>query len=314
MYKPNINQKFKQVFIFFKHTVQLLKNFEGLYGDKQHPFTDGDGFIHHELLEVRSRLYDWDIDEHLHTDLVQLFMFSSGTGTLLSERRRLELLSPCVVLIPANTLHGFSFQADMVGEVFTIREQTLETLFKPMPHVLLEINRFRLFTFQPDDASLAKLQLLKAQLCDELVQNHAEKNTVLQLLLQQFWLHLYRISLALDIPLPRSDNRTLAYFQAFQKAVRQSVNEVKSVQDYAAGLNITTVHLNRICQALVRKSALQVIHGFVIDEARKYLTHTTYSLSEISYFLNVKDPAYFSRLFKKETGLSPGAYRKQTKK
>lgn len=312
MYKPNITETLRLFFIFFKHTVQLLKNFEGLYGDKQHPFADG--FIHHELLEVRSRLYDWDIDEHLHTDLVQVFVFSSGTGALFSERRRLELISPCVVLIPSNTLHGFSFQADMVGEVFTIREQMLEALFKHLPHILLEINQFKLFSFPAEDASLTKLHLLKEQLCDELMHEHAEKNTVLQLLLQQFWLQLYRISLAIDIPLPRSDNRTLAYFQAFQKAIRQSVNEVQSVQAYAAGLNITTVHLNRICQALVQKSALQVIHGVVIGEARKYLTHTTYSLSEISYFLNFKDPAYFSRLFKKETGLSPGAYRKQTKK
>ncbi|OIN59998.1 AraC family transcriptional regulator [Arsenicibacter rosenii] len=292
--------------------MQLLKNFEGLYGDQQHPFADG--FIHHELLEVRSRLYDWDIDEHLHTDLVQVFLFRSGSGVLFSERRRLELISPCVVLIPANTLHGFSFPANMVGEVFTIREQMLDMLFKSLPHILLALNRFKLFRFLPDDPGVSTLHQLKEQLCDELTHDRAEKNTCLQLLLQQFWLCLYRMSLELDMPLPKSDNRTLAYFQAFQKAVRLSVNEVRSVQDYAAGLNITTVHLNRICQALVRKSALQVIHGFVIDEARKYLTHTTYSLSEISYFLNFKDPAYFSRLFKKETGMSPGAYRKQIKK
>ncbi|MFN8354190.1 MAG: AraC family transcriptional regulator [Spirosomataceae bacterium] len=33
--------------------------------------------------------------------------------------------------------------------------------------------------------------------------------------------------------------------------------------------------------------------------------------TEVSYLLNFNDPAYFSRLFKKCTGLSPSKYRMQ---
>lgn len=286
-----------------------LKNFEGLYGDNQHPFSEG--FIHHELLEVRSRVYDWSIEEHLHTDLVQFFFFSAGNGQLLSGQRQIPLNPPCVVMIPANTLHGFLFEADMVGEVFTMTEQSLETFFKSSPHILLEINRLNHVTFVDYQEAFQESQFIRQKICAELANDHFEKDLSIQLWVQQLLLIFYRICLESDIQVQKSDNRTLTYFQAYQKLIRKSVHEIKSVQAYARELHITTVHLNRICQALVKKSALQVVHDYLTDEARKYLLNTTYSLSEISYLLNFKDPAYFSRFFKKQTGVSPGNFRKK---
>lgn len=257
-------------------------------------------------------MYDWTIAEHLHTDLVQVFFFTSGNGVLLSAQRRITLNTPCVVLIPTNTLHGFAFQSDMVGEVFTITEQALERFFKLSPRLLLELNRLHHFVFDHQPMLFQQLLSIREKICQELENDHAEKQLSLQLLLQWLWVHLYRLSLD-TVPVPSSDNRTLRYFDRFQKRIRQSVQEVQSVQEYARELNITTVHLNRICQSLVKKSALQIIHEYVIDEAKKYLLSTTLSLSEISYLLNFRDPAYFSRLFKKQTGYTPGEFRKQVK-
>jgi len=288
----------------------VLKNFEGLYGDHQQPFADG--FIHHELLEVRSRLYDWDIEEHLHAELVQVFFFTAGNGVLLAGQRRITLKPPCVLLIPANTLHGFSFESGMVGEVLTLAEAWLESLFKGSLHIPLEINRLNHFLFEGETEAFADLIRIKDQIARELAQDAFEKDLTLQTWVQLLWLRLYRISLESEILVPPSDHRTLRHFQEFQKLIRKSIHELKSVQEYARALSITTVHLNRICQSLVRKSALQLIHEALVNEARKYLLHTTYSLSEISYLLNFRDPAYFSRFFKKQTGLSPGAFRKQT--
>ncbi|GAB3014707.1 helix-turn-helix domain-containing protein [Spirosoma pulveris] len=285
-----------------------LRNFEGLYGDSRHPFTDG--FIHHELLEVRSQLYDWDIDEHLHTDLIQLFFFTSGDGVLISELRRITLMPPCVLLIPTNTLHGFAFQSNMVGEVFTIAEQSLDTFSTLMPQVFLEINQLSQYPFEGRSEELDDLQWIKNQLIRELNKDKLEKQAQLQALLHLLLIHLYRMRQESAIVGALSTNRTLHYFNAFQKLIRQSIHELKTIQEYADALNITSVHLNRICQSVVKKSALQIVHDNLTNEAKKYLLNTTYSMSEISYVLSFKDPAYFSRLFKKQTGLSPGQFRK----
>ena len=49
----------------------------------------------------------------------------------------------------------------------------------------------------------------------------------------------------------------------------------------------------------------------LLDEARKYLTYTSYSVSEIAYLLKFEYPNYFARFFKKHTGLSPTEFRER---
>lgn len=263
------------------------------------------------MLDVRSRQYDWDIAEHLHTDLVQLFFFSSGNGIILSEQQRIRLNPPSVLLVPANTLHGFAFEPNMEGEVLTITEESLETAFNATPHLWLALNRLQHFTFATQLETFADLCQLREMAVRELATNQPERDMSLRLAVQLLWIQLYRISLELVVQIQPSDNRTLQYFQTFQKSIRQSVHQVKSVQEYAQELNITPVHLNRICRSLVNKSALQIVHDYQIAEAKKYLQYTTCSLSEISWHLNFRDPSYFSRFFRKHTGQSPKAFRQK---
>ena len=86
---------------------------------------------------------------------------------------------------------------------------------------------------------------------------------------------------------------------------------MKSIREYAHELKITSVHLNRVCQASVGKPALHVVHDFLIFEAEKFLRQTDMHISEIAYRLNFEDPAYFSRFFKKYTGISPKLFREK---
>lgn len=75
-------------------------------------------------------------------------------------------------------------------------------------------------------------------------------------------------------------------------------------------MNLTTVHLNRLCQAVAQKTTLQVIHEQALIEAKKHLTGTTYKIAEIAYFLGFKDPVHFSNFFRKKEGVTPGVFRR----
>ncbi len=46
----------------------------------------------------------------------------------------------------------------------------------------------------------------------------------------------------------------------------------------------------------------------LIDEAKNILLKPNKSISEVAYELGFEYPQYFSRLFKKKTGLSPKEY------
>ena len=48
-----------------------------------------------------------------------------------------------------------------------------------------------------------------------------------------------------------------------------------------------------------------------INRAKELLIHDTISIMEISGMVGIEDALYFSRLFKKYTGVSPSAFRKK---
>jgi len=89
--------------------------------------------------------------------------------------------------------------------------------------------------------------------------------------------------------------------------------EQPTVQYFADKLNVTPNYLSDTIRHRSGKSALTVIHDFVLEEAKRLLKTTNLSVSEISYKLGFEYPNYFSRLFKRKTNLSPTEYRKSVK-
>ncbi len=86
-----------------------------------------------------------------------------------------------------------------------------------------------------------------------------------------------------------------------------------TVQFFANKLNVTPNYLSDTIRHHSGKSALTVIHDFVIEEAKIQLKTTNLTVSEISYKLGFEYPNYFSKLFKRKTNLSPSEYRKSVK-
>ena len=86
-----------------------------------------------------------------------------------------------------------------------------------------------------------------------------------------------------------------------------------TVQFFANKLNVTPNYLSDTIKHHSGKSALTIIHDFVIEEAKNQLTTSKHTVSEISYKLGFEYPNYFSRLFKRKTKLSPTEYRKSVK-
>jgi AraC family transcriptional regulator, transcriptional activator of pobA len=285
-----------------------IVNFKGLYGDNLYSLLPD--FIHHEPLELRSKMYNWEIKEHVHTELFQLFILKKGQGTLWNEQNETKLQGPCIVLVPPNTLHGFSFEPQITGEVLSFSVSFLETIFKQNPKILLHITNMLCIFFDKNDAVFGEIDKFKIQIINELNSSDVERQTLVQALFQLVFIKIYRFSLTKKNTFLNTDNRTIRYFQAFQQNIKISIRETKTIKQYAAALNITTVHLNRICNRLVQKSALQIVQDYIMMEAKKYLSTSDYTIAEVSYLLNFRDPAYFTRLFKKHTGVPPSEFKK----
>ncbi|MEZ5701417.1 MAG: helix-turn-helix domain-containing protein [Burkholderiaceae bacterium] len=68
---------------------------------------------------------------------------------------------------------------------------------------------------------------------------------------------------------------------------------------------------SRIARAATGEPASRLIDARVIREARRNPAYTTLGVSTIAYALGFADPAHFSRVFSRATGLSPRAFRQR---
>jgi AraC family transcriptional activator of pobA len=95
--------------------------------------------------------------------------------------------------------------------------------------------------------------------------------------------------------------------------VDESYSKHYPVAWYAEQIGITAAHLNVLCRQAANQSALELIHARVLLEAKRNLVYTSMTVSVVSYTLGFSDPAYFTRFFKRQTGMSPKDFRMQAK-
>lgn len=90
-----------------------------------------------------------------------------------------------------------------------------------------------------------------------------------------------------------------------------SLKGLPSVYYMAEQLNISAGYLSDVLKQESGKTALEHIHIYLISEAKNRLRSEDKSVSEIAYALGFENLSYFSRLFKKEVGISPNIFKKQ---
>jgi len=83
-----------------------------------------------------------------------------------------------------------------------------------------------------------------------------------------------------------------------------------NVSTLAAQLNLSPRYLSDLLKQETGKTAIELIHIYLINEAKNRLRSNHQRVSEIAYELGFEDLSYFSRLFKKETGVTPNQFKK----
>lgn len=84
-----------------------------------------------------------------------------------------------------------------------------------------------------------------------------------------------------------------------------------SVTSVASALHISPRYLSDLLKMETGKTAQELIHIFLINEAKNRLRASGCNISEIAYSLGFENMSYFSKLFKKETGLTPKDFKAQ---
>ena len=90
-------------------------------------------------------------------------------------------------------------------------------------------------------------------------------------------------------------------------------NEAISIEDYAQSRGMSVSWFLRNFKQVTKQSPMQYILALRINNAVSLLETTDYTMAEIAAIIGYDNPLYFSRIFKKQKGISPSDYRKGRK-
>ena len=110
---------------------------------------------------------------------------------------------------------------------------------------------------------------------------------------------------AAEGPLSRSKVITLE----FRQMVAQRFKTLKSPGDYADALHLSLSYLNEIVKETTGFTVSYWIQQEIVLEAKRLLYYSQCNVKEIAHELGYEDHTYFSRLFKKQVGQTPGEFR-----
>lgn len=128
--------------------------------------------------------------------------------------------------------------------------------------------------------------------------------------LQQLLIMIHR----LVINKPRIKN--LVLMNEMDAAVRyfhENYNKPISIEEYAVAHHMSVSWFIRNFKEYTNSTPAQYILSLRISNAHTLLENTSYNITEISNIVGYDNPLYFSRIFKKQSGISPSEFRKHLK-
>lgn len=264
-------------------------------------------FIHVETIAARSRLHDWAIRPHRHSNLFQFLLMTSGSGTLQVDAAVHALKAPMVVAMPRGFVHGFEFSPDTDGWVISIADEyaaEMAMMQASQTAELIEPSILRL-----DRAALAAHRL--DERCSEIEREFRwsalGRVAAITAHLQLLFLSLARLRHEQQhAAAPTNEDAVL--FGRFRSLIEGSYRAHRSMAKYTRELGVTEKRLAAACRTVVDRTPLELIHDRLIVEAKRSLLYTSMSIAEVAYSLGFEDPAYFSRFFTRQAGVAPRVF------
>jgi len=248
---------------------------------------------------------------HKHT-FYHLVFFTNGGGGQTIDFQRFDVRPFQIYFMVPGQVHHWAFEGEIDGYVVNFSDAFFQSfLLKPD-----YLEQFPFFSGNANDAVIDIPESL-----------HDEINTIFEKLVNesevkpQAALDMVRLLLAelfilisRTLQSPQSKQASpynLTLLQNFRHLIDINFIAKRLPKDYAEMLYITPNHLNALCNDLLGISAGEVIRNRVVLEAKRFLVNPHMAITEVADHLNFADNSYFTKFFKKQSGVTPEEFRKQ---
>lgn len=123
--------------------------------------------------------------------------------------------------------------------------------------------------------------------------------------LMQYYNHLY----GLDVERRLSPSHGTDIFNRFIQLVNSHVRQEHKMGYYANRMCLTQRYLGSVVREVSGASAKEWIDRALVTEAKVVLKHSDKSVAQIAEDLHFPSPSFFSKYFRRLTGLTPAEYR-----
>jgi AraC-like DNA-binding protein len=228
------------------------------------------------------------LEDHQHR-FSQVLCYFSGSGTLRAAGREYQVFPGAIAYMPAGLVHGFreskgrrplSLAIDIHHpEVADFRFAHLnQSEAAGIRRGVSDLNRL----IHPDSAE-ARLRASAAAL------------TILDIEMR-----------ALGI-FPKESHAVPAFVRKFQRLATNADGAVKSIADLAAETGYQADYLNRRFREITGLTLIQQRDSLRLDKAKR-LIRQGMPMQDVASRVGIEDPNYFSRWFKRHTGVPPSHY------
>jgi AraC family transcriptional regulator, transcriptional activator of pobA len=289
--------------------MQEKRFYKGLYGTNTIEFAKGLIYVH-PFGEI-GKLNQGQVKLHAHNNFLQVFLIEAGTTEFHYSLEKAILHGPAFIVVPKNMEHGFVHLTQVSGWIINLADTVLEHMLQREADVIFGMDEIHIVSVTAEEPATTEAFDTMLKCVDEYNSQFPGRLLMLQYLVGQILVQLYRISLGGKQAFFSSSNISKVYFRRFQQLIRAEDSYKKSVEAYARDLFISTGHLSRICRSIAGKSPKDILIDYFMTKAQLALSDVDSNIADISYTLGFEDPAYFARLFKKKTGQTPLEFRKK---
>jgi AraC family transcriptional regulator, transcriptional activator of pobA len=273
--------------------------------------------FHFEWIPDRSRQHHWEIKPHTHDALVQIMLLQQGSCELWLGQTRQPVRAPCLLLIPAQNVHGFRFSPDVQGPIVMAAQAPLEALVSAlMPQLLHTLRTPAVLPLAQTPRHVQALMALFTALEQEW-RMHAPGQAAAGLsLLAALLVRIARVGRTLGphtANAPPALSRKALQVERFRALVDERFAQRLPLSAYADELGLSVGQLTRLCRELLGQSSLEVVNARVLRQAQSHLLYTASSVKQVAADLGFADEAYFGRFFAKHSGRTPSAFRAQAR-
>ncbi len=246
---------------------------------------------------------------HRHS-FYHLLFFTAGGGTHTIDFERFPVLPGQIYFMIPGQVHSWFFEGDIDGYVVNFSEQYMYSIAGALQYQ----GQFPFLLGNAADsvvdmgAAAEDVEALLSAMAAETMADKPLAQDMVRALLMQVFITVAR---HVNVYGAGMQQNGLPVLQSFRALIEQHYTSLHLPQQYAPLLHITPNHLNAVCTQVTGKSAGTLIRERVLLEARRLLVSPGITVAEVAWQLGFVDNSYFSRFFRKYTGITPAQFRQQ---